>query len=256
MKKGLLIAEKPLVEKAIKGTYEKIKDSLSYELDFTAAAGHLVELSQPDEYTKDWGTPWTADVLPMIPSTWKRKVSNGKFHGINDMVHNYDYDFIVNACDAGREGENIFYHIYEQLGISTPVQRLWARDQTEEEIARALENLQDPADFHGLRVAADLREKIDWMMGMNFSRAASVKTGQTIQVGRCIDAILGMVVNREYEIANFKPKDYFEVSNTFSKSSGETYQGILVNINNTENKFRFDNRDDLDKIDFKAFDYK
>lgn len=256
MERALLIAEKPLVEKAIRATYEKIKGSLSFEVDFTSAAGHLVGLCEPDAYSDDWGAPWRVEVLPMIPETWKYQITNGKFHDIKKLITSNDYDFVINACDAGREGENIFYHIYDYLGTSLPVKRLWAHDQTEEEVARALQSLRDPSEFHGMRVAADLREKIDFLMGMNFSRAASLKTGQTIQVGRCIDAILGMAVSREYEIANFVPKDYFEVVNKFSKSSGEVYEGVLVNPDNTENKFRYDSRDNLDAIDFTALSYK
>lgn len=256
MKRALLIAEKPLVEQAIKKTYEKIKGSLSFELDFTSAIGHVIGLCEPDEYTEDWGKPWRAEVLPIIPEIWNYKITNGKYHDIKKMITSYDYDFIINACDAGREGENIFYHIYEYLGISTPVKRLWAHDQTEEEVSRALKSLRDPSEFYGMRVAADLREKIDFLMGINFSRAASVKTGQTIQVGRCIDAILGMAVEREYEIANFKPKDYFEVLNTFSKNSGEIYKGVLVNPDNAENKFRFNSRAELESIDFESLSYQ
>lgn len=256
MKRALLIAEKPSVEKDMRNTYEKIKGDLPFEVDFTSAAGHLVGLCEPDEYKEEWGKPWKAEVLPMIPETWQRKVINGKFHTIKKFIDNNSYDFLINACDAGREGTNIFYHIYEQLGLSIPVKRMWYDDQTEEELTRAFKDLRNPEDFTGSRIAGDLREKMDWLVGLNLSRAASLKTGETIQVGRCITAILGMIVNREREIANFHPTDYFEVENTFLKKDGQAYKGTLINPDNKEQKFRFDKRDDLDKIDFSKLSYK
>jgi len=257
--RALLIAEKPSVAKTVQAAFQPIKGSYPYTVDFTSAAGHLVELSMPDQYTEEWGLPWNVDVLPIIPDNWKKEVisSSSKFYNnIKQLIKDNDYDILINCCDCGREGEHIFYNIYEKLGLSIPVKRMWYDDQTEDELRRSINNLRDSDEFKGYRYASDLREKFDWLIGINFTRTATLKTNQKIVIGRCITVILSMVVKRELAIKNFVPTPFFELEATFVTSDGEFYTGKLVNTAGEGKTNRFDDKAMLESIDFSKPSYK
>jgi DNA topoisomerase-3 len=118
--------------------------SRSYDADFMSFRGHFMELSQPDDYESTWGKPWTLTVLPMIPSAFTFNVKDdckSEFKKIKDALASGSYDFVVNACDAGREGEAIFWTFYFNSGCKLPVKRLWASDNTVETLSAALDNL-------------------------------------------------------------------------------------------------------------------
>lgn len=249
MKKALLITEKPSVTAAIKRVYESIKDELPYRADFASAAGHLVALCDAEEYRPEWGKPWNKDVLPIIPEEWKKKVINYRF--FDDIKKKYDsgnYDFIINAGDAGREGQLIQCLIYEMLGVNIPVMRYWADDTTERTIEKSLKNLIPNDKFSGLSDASYLRMYLDWLIGINFSRAITLSLDRLCKVGRVMTPTLKMICNREEEIENFRPVNYYEVKTKFHYMSGEAYAGSCLSDEDGPTKYAFKSRNDAYKV--------
>lgn len=228
MKKALLIAEKASAAKAIEDAYKKIKD-FEYEIDFTSAAGHLVALFEPDEYREDWGQPWRKEVLPIIPETWKTKVVNPKYYNnIKDMWEKGGYDVVINAGDAGREGQLIQELIYESIGIDVPILRFWADEFTEKTVIKALKNLKPNEDYKGLRDASYLRMYYDWLLGMNFSRSATLSLNRFVSLGRVMTPTLALIVNREFDIKNFKPVKFYELEGIMKKDK-DSFPALLLN---------------------------
>ena len=245
MSKALLIAEKPSVARDIQAIYNKHKGEISLDIDFTNARGHLLSLIMPGDYKEEWGKPWTLSVLPIIPEDWKTSIVVPDVYGtIKKLVKDNSYDYIINACDTAREGELIFYRIYEKLGIKTPVLRFWTDDLSEPSVLSGLNSLKDSEEFSGLHDAADLRSYFDWLIGINFSRAATLKTKTKMSIGRVETPTLAMIVNREREIENFIPKDYFDISCTFDGKGA--YQGLLYNEDNKV--WNFDTKEEAEKI--------
>lgn len=225
-KHALLIAEKPSVSQAISDAYDKIKDSYEYDIDFMSAAGHLVGLIEPNEYKAEWGTPWKKEVLPIIPDKWITKVTNPKFYNpLKEAWESGDYDLVINAGDAGREGQLIQELIYRSIGIDKPILRFWADDNTEKTIIKALNNLKPNEDYQGLTDASLLRLYFDWLLGMNFSRAASLSLNRGSSLGRVMTPTLAMIVERDKEIDDFKPVPYYELEGRFDKG----FVGYLLN---------------------------
>lgn len=249
MARVLLIAEKPSVARDIQAAYNKIKGGYQFSLDITSAAGHLVGLCEPDEYCEDW-KKWDLSTLPMIPDSFKKKVlpnSKDVFKKIKDMCDKNHYDYIINACDGDREGEAIFALIYEQLGLKMPVLRFWADDTTEKTIIKALNNLKSGTEMVPLSEAAMLRIYSDWLVGMNFTRAATLALDRKSNIGRVLTPSLAMIVKREKEIQNFKPQPYFELNATFRTAKGENYVGKLVNAEpKLSNKYGFLDKQELE----------
>lgn len=233
--RALLIAEKPSLMRDIRDVYNKM--SHPDQIDFTALAGHVVELKSPEEYKDEWGKPWRLEVLPMIPERFQyktKKETYDLFKKAKEMVEHGSYDYIINACDAGREGELIFYAFYKTIGCKLPVKRLWASDTTEETLKEALNNLIDDKEpsLQRLKASAQYRAYFDWLMGMNLSRAITLKANKLISVGRVMTPTLAIVVNRELEIQNFKPQDYWMIEGTFGD-----YSGIWFDEKTGETKF-------------------
>lgn len=231
MKRALLIAEKPSVAREIQSVYETFKADYEYDIDFTNAFGHLCGLAEPDTYTPDWGQPWRSDVLPMIPDAknWHIIAKNQEqINFIRSLIDENSYDYIINACDSAREGCLIFYFIYDYLKLDIPVLRLWVDDTAASTIKEGMYNLRSGEDYSGLRAAAYIRAYLDWLIGFNFSRAATLCTKQKIAIGRVETPTLAMIVNRENEIMNFTPEDYFEVETSFVTNKGESYHGFLT----------------------------
>lgn len=252
MARALLIAEKKSAMEEIRAAYNKIKNKFPYDIDFVHAQGHLITLCEPNEYKEEWGTPWNAAVLPMIPSSFKKKVieSNKKiFFQIKSAYENGNYDYIINAGDAGREGQLIQMLIYEAIGVSIPILRYWADDNTEKSIITALYDMKPNDAYQGLTNAAFLRQYFDWLVGMNFSRSASLSLKRTASLGRVMTSTLAMIVNRDDEIHSFIPKDYYELEATFITENSESYKGRLINQEVKEgNIFSFENKEILENI--------
>lgn len=247
--KALLIAEKKSVADDIKNVYNKISSSYPYELDIAYCAGHLIGLCTPDEYPdKNW-KEWCADELPLVPDAWRKKVIKKDFYGtLSDIYQNGNYDYIINAGDAGREGQLIQMWVYEQLGVTCPILRYWADDTTAKTIEKALNNLRPNEDYQGLTNASILRAYLDWLCGMNYSRAASIALDRSSSLGRVMTPTLNMIVKRYWEIKNFSVEDFYELEAEFSCPDG-VYKGLLLNpLPIEKNAYRFDNKSELEEI--------
>lgn len=213
MPKALLIAEKPSLMRDIEKVYKKM--NLPITIEFASFVGHVVELKEPHEYKPEW-KKWNLDLLPMMPERYEfrvKKTAASVYKNIADQLKHGRYDFVINACDAGMEGENIFYAFYKKANCKLPVKRFWTSQTTEPAIRDALNNLIDENDLliKNLRNAAMYRMIFDWLVGLNLTRAATVKGGRTIKVGRVMTPTLAIVVQRELEIRNFVPQPYFQI---------------------------------------------
>lgn len=211
--KALLIAEKPSLMRDIQKVYKKM--SLPYDIDFASFVGHVVELKEPHEYHAEW-KKWSLDILPMMPVKYEFRVKKSAYKVYKDIetsIKANKYDFIINACDAGMEGENIFYSFYKKAGCRLPVKRFWTSQTTDPAIRQALEHLIDENDelIRNLRNAAMYRMIFDWLVGLNLTRAATIRGGRTIKVGRVMTPTLAIVVKRELEIRHFIPTPYFQL---------------------------------------------
>lgn len=238
--KGLLIAEKPSLMRAIQSVYSGEK-GLGYELDFAAFHGHLMELAEPKVYDARY-VKWKLEDLPILPNPFiYLPQDKNSVKVLLAKIRAGHYDFLVNACDAGREGELIFCSFYEANRLTTPVKRFWASDTTVPTIKSALKGLLPASDFAALRQAAKYRAQLDWLTGINFSRAITLKTNKTANVGRVISPTLKMIVDRELEIRSFVSEDFFEIRGTFETGGGDNYQGTLMRPPDLKNS-RFGDR--------------
>lgn len=233
--KALLIAEKPSLMRDIQKVYKKIQ--LPYEIDFASFVGHVVELKEPHEYKPEW-KKWSLEILPMIPERYEFRVKKSAYKvykELEQLIKTNQYDFIINACDAGMEGENIFYSFYKRVGCKLPVKRFWTSQTTDGAIRHALEHLIDENDslIRNLRNAAMYRSVFDWLIGLNLTRAATVKGGRIIKVGRVMTPTLAIVVQRELEIQNFQPEDYFQIELDLGQ-----FKALWFDANSKENKVK------------------
>lgn len=243
--KYLLLAEKPSVMRDIKEVYQKYKNDYPFELDFGAFHGHLMELAQPADYDPSL-KKWNLADLPIIPNVFRYKESDpASCKNLMAMIRSGGYDALINACDAGREGEHIFFSFYEAHGLKIPVLRFWASDTTEETIKKTLHHLVPAAHYDGLRQAAKYRAQLDWLAGINFSRSVSLQTKKKANIGRVVSPTLKIIVDREREIQHFVPKDFFEVQAVFDTATGE-YAGTYLKP--PEMKTRFDKREDAEAV--------
>src|ERR671916_1633395 len=185
MGKTLVIAEKPSVGRdlaaALPGSFKTSQDKTHIEGDeyvITWAVGHLVGLAAPDEYDPKL-KKWRFADLPILPEQFKLVPNDEKSRKQLKAVHNLiardEVELIVNACDAGREGELIFAYLYETSGIRKPVQRLWLSSMTRRAIEDAFERLRPGEEMRTLEAAARSRSEADWVVGMNATRAASIR---------------------------------------------------------------------------------
>lgn len=224
----MLIAEKPDLMRKIKAVYDKNPGLLGADvLDFDAFHGHLMALAPPDYYDSKLAK-WDADTLPIIPAEFVYlPADEASARRLSDKIKHGGYDFLVNACDAGREGELIFYSFYEAYGFKLPVKRFWADNTTEVSLKDALTGMRPASDYEGLRKASKFRAQFDWLTGMNFSRAVSIAGKKSINIGRVMSPTLKLVVDRESEIQAFVSEDFWGVSAVFKHPKGE-YVGIYV----------------------------
>lgn len=211
--RALLIAEKPSLMRDIQKVYKKM--NMDITIDFTSFVGHVVELKEPHEYNAEW-KKWDLQLLPMIPQRFEfrvKKTAAKVYKEIEALLQANDYDFLINACDAGMEGENIFYSFYKKVGTQLPVKRFWTSQTTEPAIRQALLSLIDEHDplIRNLRNAAMYRMVFDWLVGLNCTRVATLKGGRTIKVGRVMTPTLAIVAEREEAIQTFVPTPYYQV---------------------------------------------
>ena len=232
MSKQLIIAEKPSVAQDIAralGGFTKEKDYFESEhYVLSSAVGHLLELVVPEEYEVKRGK-WTFAHLPVVPPHFALKPiekSADRLRLLERLIKRKDVTGLINACDAGREGELIFSFIAEHSKTAKPVQRLWLQSMTATAIRDGFANLRSAADVAGLRNAAVCRAESDWLIGINGTRAMTAfnsKTGgfHLTTVGRVQTPTLAIVVEREQRIRKFVSRDYWEVDGIFGCAAGQ-----------------------------------
>ena len=235
MGKTLVIAEKPSVAGDIAraiGGLKKVGDH--YEGDsyiVASAVGHLLELKEPAEYEVKRGK-WSFANLPVIPSHFDLapiKKSETKLNGLKKLLKSKEVDKVINACDAGREGELIFRYIMEATKNKKPIYRLWLQSMTKGAILDAFKHLRTDAQMQPLADAAKSRSEADWLVGINGTRAMTAFNSKDggfflTTVGRVQTPTLALVVNREEKIRSFAPRNYWEVHADFKVDAG-VYEG-------------------------------
>lgn len=238
--KKLIITEKPSVAQSIAKSLGgfKHKDDHLESKDFlvTWALGHLVTLQEPEDYDKKYKY-WTLQHLPIIPETFKLKVikeTATRFRAISRLLKSKEVEAVINACDAGREGELIFRYIYEKTGATKPVFRLWLSSMTETAIKDGFQKLRPGSELELLAQAAKCRAESDWLVGINATRAFTRRFGTLLSVGRVQTPTLAILVSREREIQAFVPEKYYELIAIFMAEEGN-YQGKWF----SEDKDRF-----------------
>jgi DNA topoisomerase III len=237
MSKTLVIAEKPSVgrdlARVLPGPFQKQEGWLEGpEHVITWAVGHLVQLAEPDEYD-DKFKKWRMADLPIVPDRFKLVVrderSKKQMNVVKRQLTRDDVDLIVNACDAGREGELIFAYLYEKAGAKKPVQRLWLSSMTKAAIEEAFAHLRDGSEMRSLEDAARSRSEADWIVGMNATRAATIRLRSSfdgaVSLGRVQTPTLAILARREEEIRAFKPEPYWVVDASFAAVGERLYEG-------------------------------
>lgn len=223
MGKTLVIAEKPSVARELARVLgvaaSRGRGSLEDErYAVTWAVGHLVNIAEPELQDSRWAGRWSLAQLPMIPRRFVLGVlpkTADQFETVKRLMTDERIDLVVNATDAGREGELIFRRIYVQAGCTKPIRRLWASDMTEEGLRKAFDRLVDGEEKRNLGLAAFARAEADWLVGMNFSRLMTVAARTLVTVGRVQTPVLKLLVDRRRDIENFVPRDYWTVDGTF-----------------------------------------
>ncbi|HEX2507131.1 MAG TPA: DNA topoisomerase, partial [Miltoncostaeaceae bacterium] len=241
MSKSLVICEKPSVAqdvaKALFGSAAKKAGDHWEGPDAVVAyaVGHLVEQVDPEAYDERY-KKWRYEDLPILPEHFRyqpRDARAGKqLKALHALMKRADVDQIVNACDAGREGELIFKLILETAPAAArdkPVKRAWFSSMTPGAIREAFDALRDDAAMQPLEAAARARSEADWLVGMNATRAATTKAGsvrKVLSLGRVQTPTLALIVNRDLAIAAFVPQDYWEVEARFEASAEAGYTGL------------------------------
>ncbi len=232
MSKQLIIAEKPSVAQDIAralGDFHKEKDYFeSDEYVLSSAIGHLLELTVPEEYEVKRGK-WSFAHLPVIPPHFALQPiekTEDRLKLLARLIKRKDVDGLINACDAGREGELIFNYIAQHSGSKKPVRRLWLQSMTQGAIRDGFASLREASEMEGLRTAAICRAESDWLVGINGTRAMTAfnsKTGgfHLTTVGRVQTPTLTVVVEREERIRKFVPRSYWELEARFGGRLGE-----------------------------------
>jgi DNA topoisomerase-3 len=228
MSKTLVIAEKPSVgqdlARVLKGPFQKKEGWLEGpEHVITWAVGHLVQLAEPDEYDPKFKR-WRMDDLPIVPEKFKLVVrderSRKQMTVVTKQLGRDDVEEVVNACDAGREGELIFAYLFEKANAKQPVRRLWLNSMTNAAMKEAFATLRPAEEFALLEQAARSRSEADWIVGMNATRAATIRLRSSfdgaVSLGRVQTPTLAIVARREEEIKAFKPEPYWLVDATFA----------------------------------------
>jgi len=239
MSKTLVVAEKPSVARdlasTLPGSFKQAKDKTHLEGEdyvVTWAVGHLVGLAPPDEYDPKL-KKWRYADLPILPDKFKLipndERAGKQLRAIHRLMADDEVETIVNACDAGREGELIFAYVYDLAPVRKPVQRLWLSSMTKAAIREAFDHLRPSEELMSLEEAARSRSEADWLVGMNATRAASIRLRAAfdgaVSLGRVQTPTLALVARREEEIRNFVPEPYWLVEARFDASGERRYTG-------------------------------
>ncbi len=218
MGKILVLAEKPSVgrdlAKVLKCNQSKGAYIEGSKYVVTWALGHLVGLQDPEDYDAKY-KKWSMETLPMIPKHMKLTVlkkTQKQFYEVKKQMLRNDIDEIVIATDAGREGELVARWTIEKAGVKKPLKRLWISSQTDKAILDGFKNLKPGKDYNNLYKAAVCRAEADWLVGLNVTRALTCKYNAQLSAGRVQSPTLAMIVQREEDIKNFIPKDYYTIT--------------------------------------------
>src|SRR5580698_2222385 len=253
--KSLIIAEKPSVAADLARALGKVpKKGDHFENDdyvISSAVGHIVELQMPEDIDKKKYGFWRLDALPIIPDKFQLKpieASKERYDELKKLLARKDIELVVNACDAGREGELIFTYIYQLTKSKLPVKRAWMQTMTQEGIREAFNNLREGSKMRVLADAARCRSESDWLIGINGTRALTKRmfgsrAGNVASVGRVQTPTLAIVYTRELEIRNFKTRPYWRVTATFEVGKG-AYEGVYQRPD-----FKKSDADEHDRID-------
>ena len=213
----LVIAEKPSVAisiaKVIGATKKKdgYYEGNGYRVSW--CVGHLIQMANPDAYDEKYAK-WNIEDLPIVPKEYKYEVAKAtkkQFNILKKLMNDKDVDIVINACDAGREGESIFRLVYNQANCKKKMKRLWISSMEDSAIKAGFNNLKDGSYYDDLFESAKARAIADWLVGMNISRLYSCLYKQNYSVGRVQTPTLAMIVNRDDEIADFKKEKYYTV---------------------------------------------
>jgi len=213
----LVIAEKPSVAISIAKVIgaNKKKDGYyegnGYRVSW--CVGHLIQMANPDAYDEKYAK-WNMADLPIIPSDYKYEVAKAtkkQFNILKKLMNDKEVDTVINACDAGREGESIFRLVYNQVNCKKKMKRLWISSMEDSAIKEGFDNLKDGKDYDNLFESAQARAIADWLVGMNISRLYSCLYQQNYSVGRVQTPTLAMIVKRDDEIANYQKEKYYTV---------------------------------------------
>ena len=218
MNHKLVIAEKPSVAHSLAAVIGATARKDGYlegnGWRVSWCVGHLAGLADADSYDPKYAK-WRYDDLPILPVDWQMTVGKDKkkqFDVLKKLMNAPDVTEVVNACDAGREGELIFRSVYELAGCQKPMKRLWISSMEDSAIREGFANLRPGAEYDGLRDAALCRAKADWLVGINATRLFSVLYHRTLNIGRVMSPTLALIVQREAEIDGFKPVPFYTVT--------------------------------------------
>lgn len=244
--KSLVLAEKPSVGRELGRVLKCNKKGNGFlegdKYIVTWALGHLVTLDAPEGYNPEW-KKWTMETLPMLPKHMKLTVIKGsgkQYKIVKDQMYRKDVNEIIIATDAGREGELVARWIIEKAHVKKPIKRLWISSQTDKAIKDGFKNLKDGRAYDNLYHAAECRAEADWIVGLNVTRALTCKHNAQLSAGRVQSPTLAMIVQREEDIRNFKPKEYYTI-NVRTDRCNFTWV-------NKDNNSRIFNKDSSDKV--------
>jgi len=256
----LIIAEKPSVARDIARVLGIRKRGSGYldggDTRVTWCVGHLVQLAEPQKYDPAWRS-WRLDSLPMLPDAFKlttRREGNDQWQIVKKQLRESDLVEVVNACDAGREGELIFAWVYEMAKCRAPVRRLWISSMTDSAIKAGFDDLREGARYEDLQAAARCRSEADWLVGLNATRAMTTRLrsgpeGSLLSVGRVQTPTLSLLADREDEIEAFQVEDFWQIKARFDAAGGQwealwTESGKGTDVDARGNRKRRDRLDD------------
>ena len=223
MSKFLVIAEKPSVAQSYAknlSAYKREDGYLEGESCIVSwCLGHLAEYAQPEEYDPKY-EKWQFDDLPILPEAWKLKVFKDKkkqFEVIKTLMNRSDVEYLVNGCDAGREGELIFQRVYVLAGCRKPVKRLWISSMEDAAIQKGFQTMKNEEEYKNLCMAAVCRAQADWLIGMNGTRAYTTRYFKRLVVGRVQTPTLAMLAERQERIEHFQKEAFYKVALTDGK---------------------------------------
>ncbi|WP_250278640.1 DNA topoisomerase III [[Clostridium] colinum] len=251
--KHLIIAEKPSVAKDIAKVLKCSKKGEGYFYNDTYiiswAIGHLVTLCDPEEYDKSL-KKWSVNTLPIIPTKIKIKAINNtkkQLKILSNLINTNSVESLICATDSGREGELIFRYIYEITKCKKPFKRLWISSMTDEAIKEGFENLKDGKEYDNLYYSAKCRSEADWLVGINASRAFTLKFNTLLSIGRVQTPTLAILVEKHKEIENFKVTEYFEIEANFKTldETNQSYKGIWIAKKNETKIFEKNKANDI-----------